>query len=182
MSDEKLPEVAGKRLLQSHADFERACKVELSTEQAKPNPDNALIGLICDAVRLSREHVAVMKAPLGRVITWCPQCGPEPHSDEDGCCVMCGCDIGEIPDFITLQGKLGKAEAERDEARAEVERWKAAAKMEDKCPYCGDETLLLQCSECGDFYCEDCLFPGRDVVPICPNCREQTRKRKTTNE
>jgi hypothetical protein len=44
--------------------------------------------------------------------------------------------------------------------------------MEGKCPYCGSETLLEPCMECGDPYCEECLFPperggGRAV---CPNC------------
>jgi uncharacterized Zn finger protein (UPF0148 family) len=24
--------------------------------------------------------------------TWCPQCGPDVHIDEDGCCAMCGAD------------------------------------------------------------------------------------------
>ena len=49
-----LPAVAG-RLDRTIADFERACLVHLAEEQARPNPDNALIAVLCDAVRLARE-------------------------------------------------------------------------------------------------------------------------------
>lgn len=48
--------VAG-RLDRSLADFERACLVHLDEEQHRASPDNALIGLLCDAVRLARERV-----------------------------------------------------------------------------------------------------------------------------
>lgn len=48
--------VGGRRLLRSLADFERACKVHIAEEQDKLNPDNALIALLCDAVRLAREQ------------------------------------------------------------------------------------------------------------------------------
>jgi len=31
--------------------------------------------------------------------TWCPQCGPSAAVDEDGCCLICGCDaVGEGAD------------------------------------------------------------------------------------
>lgn len=40
----------------SLADFERACLTHIEEEQAKPNPDNATIALLCDAVRLAREN------------------------------------------------------------------------------------------------------------------------------
>lgn len=49
--------VAGEQMERSIADFTRACEVHILEEQYKPLPDNALIGLICDAVRLAREHV-----------------------------------------------------------------------------------------------------------------------------
>jgi hypothetical protein len=51
-----LPEVAGDRLLVSHADFEQSCKVLLAEEQEKILPNNAIVSVLCDAVRLSREH------------------------------------------------------------------------------------------------------------------------------
>lgn len=49
-------EVTG-HMERSLADFERACLVHVEEEQAKPNPDNATIALLCDAVRLARENV-----------------------------------------------------------------------------------------------------------------------------
>lgn len=48
--------VAGDVCLRSIADFERAATVYLAEEQRKPNPDNALVALLCDAVRLAREY------------------------------------------------------------------------------------------------------------------------------
>lgn len=60
-----LPEVAG-RLDRSYADFERACLVLLADEQRKPNPDNALIAVLCDAVRLTREVVEAGPGTLPR--------------------------------------------------------------------------------------------------------------------
>lgn len=54
MSD--LPTVAGRSMDRTIADFERSCCVLLGEEQRKPNPDNALIGVLCDAVRLGREY------------------------------------------------------------------------------------------------------------------------------
>jgi len=53
--DERLPVVAGRRMLMSHAHFERSCILALRDEQEKVAPDNNLINLLCEAVRLSRE-------------------------------------------------------------------------------------------------------------------------------
>jgi len=39
----------------TYADFERSCLVHIDEEQRRANPDNALIALLCDAVRLTRE-------------------------------------------------------------------------------------------------------------------------------
>jgi hypothetical protein len=51
-----LPKIAGRSLGCSLNEFERRCKVWLATEQEKPLPDNALVALLCDAVRLGREY------------------------------------------------------------------------------------------------------------------------------
>jgi hypothetical protein len=51
----------------TQAAFERRCVVTLGEEQAKPNPDNALIALLCDAVRISRAETATM-TPLLQVL------------------------------------------------------------------------------------------------------------------
>lgn len=48
--------VGGEFMERSIQDFVRACQVTLEREQAKPAPDTALIALLCDAVRLSREN------------------------------------------------------------------------------------------------------------------------------
>jgi hypothetical protein len=47
--------VAGTYMDRSLADFTRACAVHLEEEQRKPNPDTALIAVLCDAVRCARE-------------------------------------------------------------------------------------------------------------------------------
>jgi len=55
-----LPEVAGRYLTVSHAQFEQSIKVLMAEEQDKPSPNNALVSVLCEAIRLSREHVDVM--------------------------------------------------------------------------------------------------------------------------
>src|SRR4051812_12196758 len=42
----------------SIADFVHACEVEIERISRDANGDNAVLALLCDAVRLSREHVA----------------------------------------------------------------------------------------------------------------------------
>jgi len=51
--------IAGERMERSIDYFQRACELFIGDEQGKANPDAALIGLLCDAVRLSREYVAL---------------------------------------------------------------------------------------------------------------------------
>lgn len=51
--------IAGVYMDRSIADFQRACAVHIGEEQRKAAPDTALIALLCDAVRCSRE-LAVM--------------------------------------------------------------------------------------------------------------------------
>ncbi len=55
----------------SIADFVRACEVLIADEQDKPLPDNGLIAVLCDAVRLTREMkptgIEVPSEPLARV-------------------------------------------------------------------------------------------------------------------
>jgi hypothetical protein len=54
--DECTDLVCGDALSTSLAMFTRKAAVLLRGEQEKPLPDMALIGFICDAVRLAREH------------------------------------------------------------------------------------------------------------------------------
>jgi len=39
--------------------FARSVRVHIEAEQRKPNPDNALIALLCDAARLGDEHLVL---------------------------------------------------------------------------------------------------------------------------
>lgn len=55
MDEFNLPAVAG-RMECSNATFERRCLIALAEEQEKLNPDNNLIAILCDGVRLAREH------------------------------------------------------------------------------------------------------------------------------
>ncbi len=53
--------VAGEFMDRSVADFQRSCEVYITEEQRKLNPDTALIALLCDAVRCSRELVSAYR-------------------------------------------------------------------------------------------------------------------------
>ncbi len=55
--DDDLPQVAG-RLERTLDEFDRAARSCMREEQEKPAPDNRLIGVLCDAVRLARESAA----------------------------------------------------------------------------------------------------------------------------
>lgn len=52
-----LPEVAGP-LAVTLAQLERRARTLLGEEQRKPNPDNAIVAVLCDTVRCVREYVA----------------------------------------------------------------------------------------------------------------------------
>ena len=52
------PMIAGDRLPIPIGEFCRSCHALVAEEQAKVDPDNALIGVLCNAVRLAREVAA----------------------------------------------------------------------------------------------------------------------------
>lgn len=54
---DNLPSIAGRRCEWSLAEFEQRCQAFIGREQEKPLPDNGLIAVLCNAVRLSREQV-----------------------------------------------------------------------------------------------------------------------------
>lgn len=75
-----------------------------------------------EGMRAAKDQVSVLLATLPRdasqgggtaemtwdastVVPWCPQCGPEPRCDEDGCCATCGATCGEVPDW--RQARVG---------------------------------------------------------------------------
>lgn len=61
--NDALPAVGGRRLDCSVATYERRALLALKTEQEKIAPDNALIAVLCDAVRLGREYCDAMQGP-----------------------------------------------------------------------------------------------------------------------
>jgi hypothetical protein len=60
MTDETLPAVAGDALTVTLDQFERSARVLLRDEQDKALPDNALLAVLCDAVRLGREYAHLL--------------------------------------------------------------------------------------------------------------------------
>lgn len=54
--------------------------------------------------------------------TWCPQCGPDVSSDEDGCCELCGatCVGCGVERALGLRARIAALEAERAAYRAAV--------------------------------------------------------------
>lgn len=46
------------------ADFRARADLLLALEQEKASPDNALLGFICNAVRISREYERAMRRPM----------------------------------------------------------------------------------------------------------------------
>jgi hypothetical protein len=58
-----LPSVAG-RMEMTHQCFQRACQFEIGELQQDPNSNNAILGLLCEAVRCSRECCELAKTGL----------------------------------------------------------------------------------------------------------------------
>lgn len=64
-SDDDLPAVGGRKLTEwTVADFERNCRIQIRDEQEKPDCDNRLIAVLCNAVRLAREQTDLMTNQL----------------------------------------------------------------------------------------------------------------------
>lgn len=61
--DTEASPVAG-HMEMTHADFQRACRVELDRLQTDPNCDTRLIYLLCEAVRCSREACDLARVRL----------------------------------------------------------------------------------------------------------------------
>ena len=82
----RLPEVGGRRLEISLADFERSCLVHIGEMQKLANPDTALIALLSNAVRLAREcsdnGVPQIKVPCQcQVYETCDICRADTEAD-----------------------------------------------------------------------------------------------------
>jgi hypothetical protein len=120
-----LPEVAGDSLPTTLAQFELRAKHYLADEQAKISPDTALIGLLCDAVRLARENERMGKAGI-------TQPPPPEHPLSSGDAIACigmalqNPDTDEWPQLLRdcmhvierMEGELLDAKRQRnDESR-----------------------------------------------------------------
>lgn len=72
MERNDLPAVGGRSLNRPIADLERACLVLLAEEQRTISPNNALIAVLCDTVRLGREYsdamIEQLKTPHERAV------------------------------------------------------------------------------------------------------------------
>ena len=65
-------EIGGRQLRCPLPEFETRCLIHIEEEHRKANPDNALIALLCDAVRLAREYgdyaVAISTANIRNIV------------------------------------------------------------------------------------------------------------------
>lgn len=98
MSDIELPAVGGRRIDCSNAAFEHRCLVYLAREQAKLSPDNGMIALLCDAVRITREYSDNMVSRSVEGTQSCTRCGeriPETthHDPNATLCGLCADDV-----------------------------------------------------------------------------------------
>ena len=52
--------VAGERIATTILEFQEKCAVRIEREQRETNPETALIALLCEAIRLGREHTELL--------------------------------------------------------------------------------------------------------------------------
>jgi hypothetical protein len=94
--EEKVPQVVGRQCLRPLDEVERAALVLLGDEQCMPMPDNALISLLCDTVRMCRQQEDGNKPRVSNgVHRKCSKCGAEPvefhyHRSRDDCNTIWG--------------------------------------------------------------------------------------------
>lgn len=66
MPPRDLAAVEGRRLEWSLAEFEARTCHHIGNLQRLPNPDNGLIAILCNAVRLAREYADSARDPIGK--------------------------------------------------------------------------------------------------------------------
>lgn len=78
--------VAGRRLQMPIDDFERACLVSIAELQEQLNPDSALLGLLCESVRLARQWSDREQRDSDRAVhwQWVPRAPQQPQLDAHG--------------------------------------------------------------------------------------------------
>lgn len=107
--------VGGERMERSIADFVRACECLIVDEQEEASPDNALISVLCDAVRLTREMERMAQGGV-------PPAEPSGVSAEQ----VCGCRTcrgkAKGPQTCRKQAIQAYGDAREREARKQAER------------------------------------------------------------
>lgn len=106
----QLPQVGGSVLQCSLSEFEHRCRVYLMREQEKIAPDNGLIAVLCDGVRLAREYTA-KRIPskwiefLRHELQACSECPEHP-------CKCGGCDLCEFGELVGWPAALEEKDAD----------------------------------------------------------------------
>lgn len=104
MSDDGI-DVAGPLTL-TLDEFKRRCAVHIAEEQAKSLPENSIIGLLCDAVRLTREYEEA--CVIGR---YCSEHGFEHGAEAEYMRAEIERYIAEPPDNAAPDGDVSPQEA-----------------------------------------------------------------------
>jgi len=78
--------VAGRRIQMPIEDFEQACLVSITELQEQLNPDSALLGLLCESVRLARQWNDREQRDSDRTVhwQWVPRAPQQPQLDAHG--------------------------------------------------------------------------------------------------
>jgi hypothetical protein len=80
MTQDGLPSVAGDAMEKTIAEHVQACRVLLMEEQEKPLPNNALISVLCDSIRLTREQERLVKSGITAECSYCKRSYPKDSS------------------------------------------------------------------------------------------------------
>lgn len=78
--------VAGRRIQMPIEDFEQACLVSITELQEQLNHDSALLGLLCESVRLARQCSDMEQRDSDRAVhwQWVPRAPQQPQLDTHG--------------------------------------------------------------------------------------------------
>jgi hypothetical protein len=105
----KWPVVADEFMVGTIADHERACLVFLNQEQSKINPDNHLIAVLCESVRMGRGYCAFVKADKSEMLK-------KAEAERDELREQCNRHIDSLHDMVLERDAaldaVGKAECE----------------------------------------------------------------------
>jgi len=161
---EGLPAVGGRHMEQTIQEHERRCLVFLAEEQRKPSPDNALVALLCDSVRMGREYCDAVGAAAEHERMSLDEFVEEWLDPEGGVSVA---DMGcAIQDMLKERDDLAKKDAR-------------IAELEEQRPYWMWRAMLgsfmgMPC-EMGDD--QDCDQTTRCITEWCTPCAARVFRR-----